>query len=138
MLTGNDLRNLRRGLSLGIDSFAKYFKVNVSLMKTAEKFKKEEIPMDGKFRPLQKALVVIGPQMIVARLQQMQNVAQVLQYIGEQLKQSEKWLKLTNDNGKVIPRNPSFTEDKDGVRHTTEEDNIVEEPPGKDRRSAAE
>ena len=118
MLTGKDLNILRRSLVLTEASFAQYLGIKPHLIKQAEKLKKEEIVQD-KFKPLLKALVKVGPQMIVARLHHMQEIGTLLKDASEKLKRSERWLRIEDQ------------EDDDEIE-------IEEEEPKKDRRSAVD
>jgi transcriptional regulator with XRE-family HTH domain len=89
--TGNDLRALRKGLSLSADSLAKHLGFTPKFIRKAERHNDETIPLDGEFRVLFDKLLYAAPRMIMIRFEYMQNVQKVLQGVSLKLERIDKW-----------------------------------------------
>ena len=93
IISGTDLRELRRGLSLTDSSFAEYLGVDLKHYRKAERFKDESIHPE-KFEAFLKRLVYVAPQMIIAKMQAMQEIAEGLKFLSTKLQRTEKWLQF--------------------------------------------
>jgi transcriptional regulator with XRE-family HTH domain len=111
VLSGNDLRELRRGLNLSDDSFAQYLGVELKHYRKAERFKDE--PIDSKkFEAFLGRLVYIAPQMVVAKMQAMQKIAEGLKFLGTKLQRTAKWLEFEK-RGSSKGEAPAVEEEKE-------------------------
>lgn len=111
VLSGNDLRELRRGLNLSDGAFSKYLGVELKHYRHAERFKDK--PIDSKkFEAFLGRLVYVSPQMIIAKMQAMQKIAEGLKLLGTKLKRTEKWLQFEK-RGSPQEEAPPVEEEKE-------------------------
>lgn len=114
VLTGAELRELRRGLNLSDESFAKYLGVTMKYYRKAERFGDDPID-SAEFKGFLERLVQISPQMIIAKMQAMHQIAEGLKVLGIKLKRTEKWLAFEkrSDDSEEAEESPAGTEEKE-------------------------
>ena len=112
VVSGNDLRELRRGLAISDESFAKYLRVSHKHYRKAERFGEKPIDYVA-FKKFLETLVVVSPQMIMAKMQNMQKIADGLKLLSTKLMRTEKWLNLEKRGEEKTPSPVEELEEKE-------------------------
>ena len=112
ILSGTDLRELRRGLNISDNAFAKYLGVTAKHYRKAER--SGDKPIDDKeFKGFLEKLVYIAPQMIVAKMKAMQEIAEALKFISTKLQRTAKWLEFDKRTSSPQPEAAETSEEKE-------------------------